>query len=269
MKKFIYFKAITILLTLFIYNQAYSLKEHIQADTVLAPNISEIPIVNGNGDDQCWQNVPWQTIDQVWIPYDSEVDSNDYSGHYKIVWSSSTNLLYILIEVSDDEFVDGFISGQTPDEYNFDITEVFIDENASGRLHIFDAVGNDTLQFGSNAENAFTYHIYADFPDEGGTTTEHYVGDLDGTGWGNVRRPDYASHLPEFVLRKTGSISVWEFSLIVYDDTYEDNNIDPARVQLEIGKIIGLSVAYCDNDDPDGQRDNMFGSVWEPDPGNL
>jgi hypothetical protein len=41
---------------------------------------------------------------------------------------------------------------------------------------------------------------------------------------------------------------------------------------LSEGKEMGLSVAYCDNDDPNESpkvRDNMFGSVWEPSPGNL
>ncbi len=56
---------------------------------------------------------------------------------------------------------------------------------------------------------------------------------------------------------------------MVYNDTYEENNKEPARVQLVSGKVMGVSVAYCDNDAADGVRDNMFGSVWEPSPGNL
>jgi hypothetical protein len=258
MKKFIYFKTITILLTLCIYNQAYSLKEHMQADTVLAPNISEIPIVNGNGDDQCWQNVPWQTIDQVWIPYEDILDSFDYTGRYKAAWSVTTNLLYFLVEITDDSFVDGFIPDVTADIYNFDITEIFIDEDASGGLHMF-----DTDQ--QNAENAFAYHMYAPFPDPGEATSELFVDDMAAGG-----RPNYASHFPEFSKYCASDTSVvFEFSLIVYNDTYTENNKDAARVQLIVNKVMGLSIAYCDNDDPDGQRDNMYGSVWEPDPGNL
>ncbi len=264
--------AIYIALFFSISIHAYSKFNFSQDDTVLVPEASAVPVIDGMGDDQCWQNIPWQSIDNVWIPYNGSVNQNDYTGHYKLVWSSSANLLYFLIEVNDDAFVDGFIFGQTADVYNFDITEVFIDEDTSGGLHIFDATGNDTLQYGSNAENAFTYHIYADFPGEGDVTTDHYVGDLDGTNWGNVQNPNYMAHLPEFALRKSGNTAVWEFSLIVYNDTYENNNIDPARVQLTIGKMMGLSVAYCDNDNPNENpkvRDNMFGSVWEPSPGNL
>jgi hypothetical protein len=72
--------------------------------------------------------------------------------------------------------------------------------------------------------------------------------------------------------RITKNIARWEFSLIVYNDTYEENNREAARIELSAGKIMGLSLAYCDNDDPNEnpkRRDNMFGSVWEPEPRNL
>ena len=240
-----------------------------QDSVVLVPNASAIPIVDGKGDDPCWQNAKWQSINNVWIPYGVPlVDSTDYYGRYKIVWSSTSNLLYFLIEVTDDVFVDGFEVGKTADSYNFDITEVFIDEDTSGGMHIFDGGG-------TNAENAFTYHIYADFPAIDQITTDHYVYDLDGTSWAQVINRDHSSHLSDFALRKTGNTTaVWEFSLKVYNDTYEDDdaNKEAARVQLTAGKVMGLSVAYCDNDGANENpkvRDNMFGSVWEPSPGNL
>jgi hypothetical protein len=71
------------------------------------------------------------------------LDSNNYTGKFKIVWSSKTNLLYFLVEVTDHNFVDGFIPGTTADVYNYDIIEVFIDENKSGGLHVFD--GKDSI----------------------------------------------------------------------------------------------------------------------------
>lgn len=253
-----YYFYLFIIISLFFFNnlQAYSTHNIVQDDTVQVPDVAVAPAVDGIGDDQCWQNISWQSIDEVWIPYGGSVLADDYSGRYKLVWSAATNLLYFLVEVNDDVFVDGFIPGVTADIYNFDITEVFIDEDASGGEHRYDGGG-------SNAENAFAYHIYADYPEEGSVTTDIYVGDMASTP------PNYASHFPEFALRKTGNTAVWEFSLIVYKDTYTPTNIDNARVQLQSGKVMGLSIAYCDNDDPDGQRDNMFGSVWEPSPGNL
>ena len=256
-------KSLIVIIALFIFDNlgACSPGEASQDDPVLAPEINTAPTIDGIGDDQCWQDIPWQGIDQVWIPDTlwGNITSEDYTGHYKLAWSSTTNLLYFLIEVTDDQFVDGFIPGVTADVYNYDIAEVFIDEDASGGEHRYDSPN-------SNAENAFAYHIYADYPEEGEVSTNLYVGDMATTP------PNYAFHFPDFALRKTGNTAVWEFSLIVYNDTYSPTNIENARVTLQTGKEMGLSVAYCDNDNPNENpkvRDNMFGSVWEPSPGNL
>jgi hypothetical protein len=242
-------------------------KMYVQDDPILAPDITTLPIIDGTGDDLCWRNVPWQSIAQVWIPYGAEVDSNEFLGKYKVAWSSQTNLLYFLVEVTDNVFVDGFIPGVTADIYNYDIIEVFIDEDASGGLHVFDGEDDTALEWGTNAQNAFAYHIYAEFPHEGEVTTEFYVGDLAGTSWETVIQADYTAHFPEFALRRSGNTAVWEFSLIVYDDTYDDDNKEESRVRLYAGKEMGLSLAYCDNDDPDEEpktRDKFFGSVWVP-----
>lgn len=241
-------------------------KGQVANNPVLAPEVTALPVIDGSGDDVIWQNISWQSIDQVWIPYGANVAPDDFSGRYKVVWSSTTNLLYFLVEVTDDVFVDGYdpsVAGGAI--YDFDMTEVFIDEDTSGGDHKFD--GSRT-----NAENAFAYHMYAAFPAEGQITTNLLADDMDGTSWSNVWRPDYTSHFPEFALRVSGQTAVREFSLIVYNDTYEDNNKDAARAQLALGKVMGLSLACNDNDDPNENpktRENMLGSVWEPQPGNL
>ncbi|MGD1046447.1 MAG: T9SS type A sorting domain-containing protein [Bacteroidota bacterium] len=147
-------------------------------------------------------------------------------------------------------------------------------KNKSGGLHVLDATGNEALTYGTNAENAFAYHIYAAFPQEGQVTKSWYVYDQAGTTWAHVKSMNYTSHLPEFAMRVTGLTVVREFSLIVYNDTYEDTmtNKNAARLLLEVGKEMGLSVAYCDNDHPNINPkvwENMFGSVWEPSPGNM
>jgi Carbohydrate family 9 binding domain-like/Secretion system C-terminal sorting domain len=222
----------------------------VQDDTVRVYNVAIAPVIDGIGDDAGWGNADWQTIDQVWINYGEFVEKSDYSGRYKIVWSSQENLLYFLIETTDDVAIGGFIEGQTADVYNYDISEVFIDENKSGGPHI-----NDNPQTGENAENAFAYHIYCDFPEEGGVTHEHWVGDIPGP---------HTEHIPEFALRKTGDLYTREFSLKVYNENYDDNDPEASRVVLTKDKVMGLSVAYCDNDENDGQRDNFFGSVWVP-----
>ncbi len=247
------------------YGKAHSQHGLVQDDPVLAPNAATVPVIDGIGNDVCWQNVPWQPIIQKWIPYTGpSVDSSDYYGRYKLIWSSTTNLLYFLMEVTDDVFVDGYNPAGGGAIYDYDISEVFIDENKSGGVHMYDGPG-------INAENAFAYHMYAALPAAGQVTTQVHVDDMAGTQ-STSTRADYTSHFPEFALRVTGNTAVREFSLIVYNDTYDNNNKDASRSQLVVGKEMGLSVAYCDNDDPNENpkvRDNMFGSVWEPSPGNL
>ena len=222
----------------------------VQDDTVRVNDIAVPPVVDGMGEDACWANASWQTIDQVWINYGEFIEPADYSGRYKMIWSSKENLLYFLVEITDDVAIGGFVQGQTADVYNYDIAEVFIDENHSGGPHI-----NDNAQTGENAENAFGYHIYADFPEDGEATFAHWVGDIP---------VSHTDHIPDFALRKTGDLYTREFSMKVYNEDYVDANPEASRVMLSKNKIMGLSVAYCDNDENDGQRDNFFGSVWVP-----
>jgi hypothetical protein len=219
-----------------------------QDDTVVIRNVSVPPIIDGIGDDACWTDIKWQAIDQVWIHYGENVEASDYNGRYKAVWSSKENLLYFLVEINDDVAIDGFREGITADVYNYDIIEVFLDEDKSGGPHIYDNPGTQ-----ENAENAFSYHIYADFPAEGEVNKTCWVGDIPAP---------HTQHLPEFAIRRTGETAVREFSLKVYDDTYVENNPEASRVILTAGKKMGLSLAYCDNDADDGMRDNFFGSVW-------
>lgn len=240
-----------------------------QLDTLLIPELTSLPHIDGDGSDPCWENIPWQQLYFVWIPYGVPQDSHSFTAAYKVCWSSKTQLLYFLIIVKDDVFIDGYTPGREPEIYNFDIAEVFIDEDASGGLHVFDGIADTSTEWGTNAENAFTYHIYAPFPKSDTVTRWCIAEDLAGTSWSTVQHVNYVSHFPDFALAKNGSVAVWEFSLSVFDSTYDHTQMVNARASLKAGKTIGLSVAYCDNDAMDGVRDAMFGSDWEPAPGNF
>jgi hypothetical protein len=226
-----------------------------QEDTVRAPNAATVPTINGQGNDDCWGGVNWQPIDQVWIPWGGSVEADDYTGQYKVVWVDAQNVLYFLVEITDDVFVDGYVFGPG-DYYQYDIVEVFIDEDKSGGIHNYEGGG-------VNAENAFAYHIVVDAPEDGEVNNDFVVCDMTGPG----STVNYAGHFPEFAMRKDGNQYTWEFSLAVYDSSYDNSNPEASRVDLSTGKIMGLSLAYCDNDsineDPK-TRDNFFGSVWVP-----
>jgi len=207
-----------------------------QDDTVRTPDVENVPTIDGHSNDSCWGVVDWQLINEVWIPWGGSVGAGDYTGQYKVVWSSTENVLYFVVEITDDVFVDGYVFGPG-DYYQYDIVEVFID-----------------------AENAFAYHIVVDAPEDGEVNNDFVVCDMAG----NTYTVNYAGNFPELAMRKDGNQYTWEFSLAVYDSSYDNGDPEASRVALSKDKIIGLSLAYCDNDDPEEEpkrRDNFFGSV--------
>ena len=205
--------------------------------------------------DACWQAAGWNSLNYVWMPWEGTVDSADYYGRFKVVWSSETQLLYVLVEVTDDMLVERYQEMGNTAYYN-DIVEVFIDEDASGGIHIFDGSSAD---LGYNAENAFSYHVTPlGSPDNEGTVNTITVINLDGTNWGDSHEMNYVDHFPEFALHKDDNHYVWEFSMIVYTDLYEMDAAEGTEAILEEGKILGLALAYCETDSPDVYQRQMF-----------
>lgn len=243
-----------------------------QDDTVKIQHVYNVPIIDGLPDDACWDSARWQIMDQVWIPYGTNIDSSDFYGRYKVVWSSTTNLLYFLAETTDDIFVDGYIYKSSPSGNNypdFDVLEVFIDENRSKGLHVFDNTCTDVTNpncWGINAQNAFSYHIVAMAPNDGEVQFDKDVCDISGSGWSDEVIRNYKSHLPEFALKKNGNQYTWEFSMKVYRDTYNPKNpSDTSLAFLTGGKKMGLDLAYCDDDTPqDIKRKSFIGSSRVP-----
>lgn len=236
------------------------------SDTTVIHAASTAPVFDGMGDDLCWEAASWQPIDYVWIPYGAFIPADDYSGRFKILWSKENSLLYFLVEVHDDVFVDGFDPGMPePEVFNFDIIEIFIDPDHSGGRHVFDGTGETAKAWGSNAENAFAHHIYAVFPDSNQIATSCFSGDMTGTDWNHVQHMNYTGHFENFALHRDGHRAVWELSLKVYDDMYINENPEASRIQLASGMVMGISLAYCDNDNDDEapvRRDHFFGSVY-------
>ena len=222
-------------------NFASSANTNVQDDTVMAYETKTPPKIDGVGDDNCWTFAKWQNIDQAWMPYGATVDTSDFKGRYKVVWSSKTNRLYFLVEILDDVLVKGY---QFPADgwWNYDCVELFIDEDHSGGDHTFN-------------NNAFAYHITA-----GNDKDKFQVIDI-----GSNQKPvNYSKHM-NVAIKNTGTLYTWEIELTVYNDKYVPGNEKTTEVKLYPGKISGLSFAYCDNDDPNENpktRDNFFGSVY-------
>jgi hypothetical protein len=87
-----------------------------------------------------------------------------------------------------------------------------------------------------------------------------------GTSWEKKVDVNYTWHFPEFKYRRVNHTITYEFSLMVFDDTYSLTNEKASRVILETGKTMGMTLAANDDDQPDVDpketvRDNMIGSV--------
>ncbi len=214
-----------------------------QDDTVLAKEALTPPVIDGKADDACWQDATWQAIDKVWINWGELIDAADFTGRYKVSWSSETDRIYFLVEVVDDVLVDGY-KFPMDGYYNWDVVEIFFDEDASGGDHRLN-------------QNAFAYHITA-----GNENDEFEAMDLAA----NWAVKNYSDHL-DCQIEYADGVYLWEISLIVYNENYDPNKTTNPTEQLEAGKVCGLSIAYCDNDDPNEEpktRDNFIGSVAVP-----
>jgi Carbohydrate family 9 binding domain-like len=191
-----------------------------------APFSASPPTVDGSDKDDAWHRAEWQPIKHRWLgpPY----SENDFQGRFKVVWTEKR--IYILAEIVDDILID---SHRDPlvQYWDDDCLEIFIDEDFSGGDHQFN-------------HNAFAYHMSLD----------NRAIDI-----GTDRQPrDYTHHVSS-QWRQYDDTVIWEVAIDVYTDDYEDNSDNNIPVSLSAGKIMGLMIAYCDNDGSE-LRENFIGS---------
>ncbi len=195
-----------------------------------APRAAQAPVIDGIGNESCWQQAQWKDINYVWLGNTPTAD--DFSGRFKMVWTPER--LYYLVEITDDKLS---APNTTPlkNYYDNDCVELFIDENHSGGNH-------------QNNYNAFAYHIELDYDiiDNNTSGTQSF----------------YNDHAK--VLRtKNGNVYTWEIELKVFDDKYNEKVTTNVPVTLTNGKIMGFGVSYNDND-YNMTRDNFMGSMDIP-----
>jgi len=195
-----------------------------------APRALHAPVVDGIANDDAWRHAHWQDIDHRWLG--PEYSEQDFSGRFKLVWTAEK--LYLLGEFVDDILFD---SHRDPlaQYWDDDCLEIFIDENYSGGDHQFN-------------HNAFAYHIALD-----NQTTDI----------GSDQQPRDFSHHIESRWRQRDDTIVWEVSIDIYADDYDENATDNEPVKLTAGKTMGLMVAYNDNDGSE-LRENFVGSESVP-----
>ncbi len=113
--------------------------------------------------------------------------------------------------------------------------EIFLDEDFSGGNHQYN-------------HNAFAYHFSLD----------NQAIDI-----GTDKQAHSYTHHVESRWQQLGNKIVWEVSIDIYSDDYQDGAIDNQPVTLSAGKVMGLMVAYCDNDASE-LRENFIGSEVAP-----
>ena len=202
----------------------------IDRNRYLAPRAAIAPVIDGIADELVWEQATWYPIANRWLG--PEYSTDDFSGRFKVAWTERR--IYILVEVVDDILFD---SHRDPlvQYWDDDCVEIFIDEDYSGGNHQYN-------------HNAFAYHMSLD----------NRAIDI-GT---DERARDYSHHV-DSRWRQTGDTVVWEFAIDIYSDGYVDDSDDNQPVELYAGKVLGLMLAYCDNDGSE-LRENFVGSESVP-----
>lgn len=186
--------------------------------------------VDGRMTEPVWQRAEWQDINHRWLGPGFSAD--DFSGRYKVAWDRDR--IYIAAEIVDDILID---THRDPlvQYWDDDCLEIFLDEDFSGGDHQFN-------------HNAFAYHLSLD----------NQAIDI-----GTDERPrNYSNHV-QSQWRQQGDKLVWEVAIEIYADDYVDDAEDNVPLTLSAGKLLGLMVAYCDNDGSE-LRENFIGSESVP-----
>jgi hypothetical protein len=192
---------------------------------------AESPLnIDGVADETAWKNARWQQLSHRWLGPEHTLD--DFQGRYKVVWTESK--IYILGEFTDDILFD---SHRDPLQqyWDDDCLEIFVDEDYSGGDHQFN-------------HNAFAYHLSLD----------NQSIDI-----GTDKQPHYYTHHVDSRWKQEATKIVWEIAIEIYTDDYADGSSSNVPVTLSAGKVMGLMLAYCDNDGSD-LRENFVGSESVP-----
>lgn len=191
-----------------------------------APKAHIAPVIDGIADEDIWDKARWRTLTENWLG--PEYSAEDFQGRFKVVWTE--NRIYLLGEFVDDVLID---SHRDPllQYWDDDCLEIFLDEDFSGGEHQFN-------------HNAFAYHLSLD----------NQAIDL-----GTDEKARNYSHHVDSRWQQHGDKIIWEVAIDIYTDDYIDGGDNNTPIKLSAGKVLGLMVAYCDNDGSE-LRENFIGS---------
>ena len=210
---------------------AYSESAHYDNRTEYrAPKAAQPLTIDGVADEAIYTEAKWQEVGNLWLG--PEYSAQDFQGRYKVVWT--VNKIYILGEFVDDTLIDNH-RDPLVQYWDDDCLEIFLDEDFSGGEHQYN-------------HNAFTYHMSLD----------NQAIDI-----GTDKQARNYSHHVESRWKQQGNKIVWELAIDIYADGYVDDADTNVPVELSANKVIGLMIAYCDNDGSE-LRENFIGSESVP-----
>jgi hypothetical protein len=202
-----------------------------QSDTIYTYKSITPVVVDGSDADACWAEAEWKPISQVWIPYNASMAAGDFEGRYKVAWDSA--YLYLLVEVTDDVLSDDH-ADPLQNWWDDDCVELFIDENRSKGVH-------------ETNNNAFAYHV----------SIFYDAIDMSSSGAG----VNYKQNLQVVMDTIADHVYLWEFAVKMYSASFSLSNPEASRVWLSHNKLMGFTIAYCDNDNTTS-RENFIGSMY-------
>ncbi len=196
----------------------------------IAPRTPD-PITLDGELDPAWNHALWDTLAYNYLPGTSMPPASDLFVRYKALWDPT--FLHLLVEVVDDSISDR-TTAPLKNWWNDDCVEVFLDEDRSGGDHQFN--------FG-----AWAYHISTGY---------------DVVDYGDDEQPHLFNDHVRVVRSQAGDTSRWEISIQVHGSDYTLAGPN-TPLTLYQGKVMGFSLAYCDNDGR-ATRESFVGSVNTP-----
>ncbi len=193
-----------------------------------APRAAQAPVIDGLMDAELWDGAEWKEIKFRWLG--PEYTEDDFSGRFKVLWTPEK--LYLLAEITDNILFDRY-RDPLVQYWDDDCLEIFIDEDFSGGDHQYN-------------HNAFAYHLSLD----------NQAIDI-----GTDKQARSYSHHVHNHWKAQGDKLIWEMAIDIYGDDYRDDSDDNQPQELSAGKVMGLMVAYCDNDGSE-IREKFIGSEY-------
>ncbi|WP_052158376.1 sugar-binding protein [Lacinutrix jangbogonensis] len=188
---------------------------------------SKSPIeIDGCSKDAIWSSADWYAMNYLWMG--DKVDPTDYHGRFKLAWDNQ--YLYILVEVIDQTLSPTLVNG-IDNYWKGDYVEVFIDEDKSGGNHKFN-------------HQAFAYHV----------STEGHAIDKN-----TLEKTVFFDDHIEVARSQEGNTHIWEMSIKLFDNQFNENSTTNTPVKISAQKSIGFSIAYGDNDG-NNIREHFIGS---------